>query len=762
MVQTDRGPPVSNYKEEPVDDPLRHGSSVPLGSQHQQQLQTPRPDLASLQKQDSVSPISTTVCLPPATYPPPPSLGNGILHSHSSYGSPSQEAHYYTSHPPLYSTVTAPAQYSSSGPSDLMATTAQMQRPSYPPIYHTPQSNSPASVASQPHDQHGRSLYTQSPQIPPQMYGYPPYSPINPIQPPYASHPSPQPHATLTTQSMMMPPQTSTAQMSPHQPSHTTNTALSSSPGMKMDPAPQPTSTQRSMLNPTLPVPTNTGIPTGPVQTSPLGASSSAAPGPIPATTPLVVRQDNNGVQWIAFEYSRDRVKMEYTIRCDVESVNVDSLSQDFKTENCVYPRACCSKDQYRGNRLVYETECNAVGWALADLNPALRGKRGLIQRAVDSWRNSNQDPRLRSRRVRRQHKMSRRQSVQPSTPQMPPTGSIGHGLGAASGHRASIGGSLMGPPMTHHHAQPEDSPKVEQVSGTADYNLGARSIDTGRLPPAPLGATDIRPAQVFHDPHVIPGPTSISPSMPPLLREGGLGSLARHPTIATSSSRMASTTAPTELDDEVSPTNDDLFGQLPDGKRRTFILVEDPQRGSRVRVKVGLDKVKMDEIPDSYRKINAVYPRTYFPTQMKDAPLLIDPSKRFFADDADHTGDPEDSTLGRTSVPAPSLDNDSVIDVPKLSRRRHRKEVMLNDLAYRLSWSQSRVFAGRMLFLQRSLDAYRNKMRTSMIAAGQEASEIPEHFDTRRGKRRFLERTRRMESDAPSATQRGAEEVEG
>ncbi|KAJ5735582.1 uncharacterized protein N7483_000707 [Penicillium malachiteum] len=684
MVQTDRCPPVSNYKEEPVDDPLRHGSSVPLGSQNQQQLQTPRPDLASLQKQDSVSPVSTTVCLPPATYPPPPSLGNGILHSHSSYGSPSQETHYYTSHSPLYSTVTAPAQYSSSGPSDLMATTAQMQRPSYPPIYHTPQSNSPASVASQPHDQHGRSLYTQSPQIPPQMYGYPPYSPINPIQPPYASHPSPQPHASLTTQSMMMPPQTSTAQMSPHQPSHTPNTALSSSPGMKMDPAPH-SSAQRSMLNPTLPVPTNAGIPTGPVQTSPLGASSSAAPGPIPATTPLVVRQDNNGVQWIAFEYSRDRVKMEYTIRCDVESVNVDSLSQDFKTENCVYPRACCSKDQYRGNRLVYETECNAVGWALADLNPALRGKRGLIQRAVDSWRNSNQDPRLRSRRVRRQHKMSRRQSVQPPTPQMPPAGSISHGLGAASGHRGSIGGSLMGPPMTHHHAQPDGSPKVEQVSGTADYNLGARPIDTGRLPPAPLGATDIRPAQVFHDAHVIPGPTSISPSMPPLLREGGLGSLGRHPTIATSSSRMASTTAPTELDDEVSPTNDDLFGQLPDGKRRTFILVEDPQRGSRVRVKVGLDKVKMDEIPDSYRKINAVYPRTYFPTQMKDAPLLVDP-----------------------------------------------------------------------------MDAYRNKMRTSMIAAGQEASEIPEHFDTRRGKRRFLERTRRMESDALSATQRGAEEVEG
>jgi hypothetical protein len=34
--------------------------------------------------------------------------------------------------------------------------------------------------------------------------------------------------------------------------------------------------------------------------------------------------------------------------------------------------------------------------------------------------------------------------------------------------------------------------------------------------------------------------------------------------------------------------------------------LVDDPQRGCRVRVKVVLDKVNMDEIPDSYRESNA------------------------------------------------------------------------------------------------------------------------------------------------------------
>jgi len=355
-----------------------------------------------------------------------------------------------------------------------MATTAQMQRP-YPPIYHTPQSNSPASVASQPHDQHARNIYTQSPQMPPQMYGYAPYSPMNPIQPSYG-HPSPQSH-NLTSQSMMMPPQTTTAQMSPHQPSHTPNPALSS-PAMKMDSNPQ-ASSQRPMLNPPLPNPNNTGMPgAGMHQNSPMGASSSAAPGPIPATTPLVVRQDGNGVQWIAFEYSRDRVKMEYTIRCDVESVNVDTLGQEFKTENCVYPRACCSKDQYRGNRLVYETECNAVGWALAELNPALRGKRGLIQRAVDSWRNSNQDVRLRSRRVRRQAKINTRRQSVPATPHMAAAPPVGPGLSstAMSGPspRPNMGPLSMGPPqLHHHHAQPDGSPKMEVgVSGMFDHQI--------------------------------------------------------------------------------------------------------------------------------------------------------------------------------------------------------------------------------------------------------------------------------------------------
>ncbi|KAL4896089.1 hypothetical protein BDV59DRAFT_171995 [Aspergillus ambiguus] len=652
----------------------------------------------------------------------------------------------------------------------MMATT-QMQRP-YPPIYSTPQSNSPASVASQSHDQHSRNIYTQSPQMTSQIYGYQPYPSITPVQPsPYAAQTSPSQHP-LTTQSLMMPHQTSTAQL-PHQPSQASTTIPSPNTATPQ----QPTPPQRTVLNPPLPATTGAPLSSGGVHHQ-NQSSSSAAPGPIPATTPLVVRQDSNGVQWIAFEYSRDRVKMEYTIRCDVESVNVDSLSQEFKTENCVYPRACCSKDQYRGNRLVYETECNAVGWALAELNPALRGKRGLIQRAVDSWRNSNQDPRLRSRRVRRMAKINRRQTMPAQPPAHMSTATpVAPGIPSASmaapGPRPGLGPLSMGPPqLHHHHAQPEGNANNEEVSGTADFATGTTRppVSESHHPPTP-SPTDIRSAQVFHGYPAYPPPASTAgsargPAIPPLMRDSAIAAMGRHQTVATASSKLEEINIDEVGDDERNPSADDLFGTFPEGKRRKFILVDDTQRSCRVRVKVMLDQVDMNEIPDSYRKTNAVYPRSYFPVQMKNPPGRVLPGRRYIHDDTETSDDAGAATVGRVLVPAPQVDGDNdaaVVPVPRLSRPRRRKDVLLNDLGYRMSWSQSRIFSGRMVFLQRSLDAYRNKMRSTMLAAGQEPASIPAHFETRAGKRKFLERHRRGgPSRAPmSASRRSAEEVE-
>ncbi|KAL1999114.1 hypothetical protein VTN02DRAFT_5022 [Thermoascus thermophilus] len=780
MVQTDLGPPAAaKYKEESVDDPLRHSNPAHQGQQHPHNLQHPRSaGIIQQQKQRPSSPHQPNTSIPPATYATSHALGNGVPLHQAPYGQPTQEPAYYASHPSPYTTANTPGQYPSSGPPDLMAATAQMQRP-YPPIYHTPQSNSPASVASsQTHDQHGRSIYTQSPQMASPMYGYQQYS-MNPVHPSqYAPHPGSQ-HQALTSQPLMMSHQTSTAQMQ-HQQPQAHAAPMTSSPRLKIDPTPQQATTaQRTAINSSHATPTGPPVSANNVHSGQSsGSNPNAAPGPIPATTPLVVRQDSNGVQWIAFEYSRDRVKMEYTIRCDVESVNLNDLSHEFKTENCVYPRAICSKEQYRGNRLVYESECNEVGWALAELNPPLRGKRGLIQRAVDSWRNSNQDPRLRSRRVRRMAKMSRRQAVASQANHLAgpvPPGVPGAGL-SAPGPRPPAGALAMsGPQLHHHHAHPDGSTGSEEVSGNTEYANGTHrpsALTVGHPLPG-HATTDLRTGQVFHGYSSYPPPASVSgapggPSMPPPLQDGGLDTLGRHSTVATSSGRRDDSN---DDEQERNPNNATLFGDLPEGKRRKFILVDDSQRGCRVRVKVMLDQVDMNEIPDSYRMSNSLYPRTYFPLQMKSPPGRVVPGKRYFDDD-DAGDDDGSATIGRTLVPAPTIDGEVEIAVPKLSRSKHNTEVLLNDLGYRMSWSQSRVFAGRILFLQRSLDAYRNKMRHTMLSAGQEPSSIAPHFETRIGKRRWLERGKRNNAATSgsrsttsavtaSASKRSAEDVE-
>lgn len=333
---------------------------------------------------------------------------------------------------------------------------AQHQIQSRPyPVYHTPQSNSPASVASSQSHDHTRMYSQPAPAMQHNMYYQ---NPMGYAPSPYPSHPSqpiPQQHPQMISphHSLANPP----SQLAMPQASNTIRPQQGISHSPRHQPRMEP-GMQRSLelggLQRTPPAssaaPPNTmaaplhdnssstnnsnmahvnnqhNINSSTSNTSsksntqvPLSNNApnpNAAPGPIPATTPLVVRQDNNGVQWIAFEYSRDRVKMEYTIRCDVESVDTDKLDDTFKEENCVYPRACGGKENYRGNRFGYEMECNTVGWSLAQLNTCLRGKRGLIQRAVDSWRNSNANAKLRSRRVRRMTKMNVRKAQSQST----------------------------------------------------------------------------------------------------------------------------------------------------------------------------------------------------------------------------------------------------------------------------------------------------------------------------------------------------------
>ncbi|KAJ8126192.1 hypothetical protein O1611_g7446 [Lasiodiplodia mahajangana] len=619
--------------------------------------------------------------------------------SHSTNAQHTQDLPYYAHQSP-YSTPGTTSGYTSADTSDMMAA-AQMPRP-YPPIYHTPQSNSPASVASPSAHEHRTTIFLDA------------ATSAIAISATCAAAPSVNGVAT-----------------------HCSGLARARWG------TPQPNQNGGQLSTPT--------------GSSTPGINNNAAPGPIPATTPLVVRQDNNGVQWIAFEYSRDRVKMEYTIRCDVESVNTDELGGDFRTENCVYPRACCSKDQYRGNRLQYETECNTVGWALAQLNPCLRGKRGLIQRAVDSWRNSNQDPRLRSRRVRRMAKMNNRKTAQPphSTHIPGPSGPTGMAAPGAIGPSSAAplgkpGMTSMSSQMHHHHAHEGSAPGGGDEVGDGEY-MDESHHHHHQAPggPGSGSAEDVRSSHVFAGyPQQYPSHATSGSSAPPM--HDGLGGSHHGPIAAKRHSREDEDTAP-----------EGLFPNITGTKKPVFIVVEGDTRsgGTRQRVRVNLQQVDVKEIPDSFRKRSAVFPRSYFPLEMQDPPPSATGS-RFFEDDLSDEDVEVDG--GRTGRSRTSRARDTVTvkvplgngvegeaAIPRTRNSGRIKEVRLNELGYRLAWRNSRPFAGRTVFLQRALDSYRNKTRSSVESVAADITKVAPHFETRVGKRRWTERMGAVEKPA-------------
>lgn len=174
----------------------------------------------------------------------------------------------------------------------------------------------------------------------------------------------------------------------------------------------------------------------------------------------------------------------------------------------------------------------------------------------------------------------------------------------------------------------------------------------------------------------------------------------------------------------EAEGDQDGLFPALPEARKRKFILVDDNRRGSRLRVRVTLDGVDTNEIPDSFRTRASVFPRSFFPREMQNPPPNALGS-HFFPDDAADDGiqETEGRDAGRRGVKRVSPvavkvplreSHDGETFVPKMSRSRRERELKLNDMGHRMAWLQSRVFSGRNLFLQRARKST-NAFRTSL-----------------------------------------------
>ena len=384
----------------------------------------------------------------------------------------------------------------------------------------------------------------------------------------------------------------------------------------------------------------------------------------------------------------------------------MDELSKDFKEANCVYPRAFCEKDQYTGNRLTYETECNTVGWSLVKLNSHLKEKRGLIQRAVDSWRNSNQDSRLRSRRVRRQNK----QNSRTKNPQTNAT-STQAGVSNAMLQQRPLPTSMNSPapPQMHHHHANADTGMPndhENIALNGLYDPHHPSSKSHLNDPS----TQIRPANVFQGFPAYPlQPNTNAVAIAPPLQNHMEPHLSSHaptaipvsnaippsmPSASSTRSSVMSTAYPTK-------TLSELYPQVP-GKK--FINVHDYGNSpNKVRVKLDLREVKMDEVVDDFRERNSVCPRSYFPHQM---PLTVQEKRQKRLDDRFSENDDEDCDglgFGRTTVRVPTLDGEVEAPAPRLGKHVGEQEEMLNDLGYRISWDQCQKYDKRKLFLQRS-----------------------------------------------------------
>jgi hypothetical protein len=64
---------------------------------------------------------------------------------------------------------------------------------------------------------------------------------------------------------------------------------------------------------------------------------------------------EQDGFRCVKFGYTNKGKQTVHVMRVDIEDVDEDSLTEEFKEIYCVYPKALCSREEYRGSRWNYE-----------------------------------------------------------------------------------------------------------------------------------------------------------------------------------------------------------------------------------------------------------------------------------------------------------------------------------------------------------------------------------------------------------------------
>jgi len=279
-------------------------------------------------------------------------------------------------------------------------------------------------------------------------------------------------------------------------------------------------------------------------------------------------------------------------------------------------------------------------------------------------------------------------------------------------------------------------------------YSTGAQRTLPGSANPNLTSPSTPRYAHNFNQPYPQPPGMNTVAAAPPM--HGMHNEHGHMPSLPTP------IMGPTNTESDDREERRRLFGDVPDAKRRKIIFVENFPKGDKCRIQVSLDMAKMEAMPDSHLRTNAVFPRSYFPRTMVSPPGS--PRGR-----AGGNWDDEDDaaaeigvagtmpTIGRTSVsivPPGENGRDMQLAMPRMTKSRRQKEVVLNEISQRMSWMQTRQLSGKTVLLQRSLDAYRNRTRKTMNECGVPESDQADHFKTRPGKRKWLERSERLRAN--------------
>ncbi|KAF9321122.1 hypothetical protein BG003_003619, partial [Podila horticola] len=305
--------------------------------------------------------------------------------------------------------------------------------------------------------------------------------------------------------------------------------------------------------------------------------------GPLPATAPTLEQRDN--VPWMTFSYSRKgHINTRYSIRIDIDQMHLTDILPDFQTRNCLYPMANGPEQAYKGVRRDYERECNVQGWRLAYLNPVvLDGERGLLQRAVNSFRNLDEGNR--SRRMRRRDKVAngtlqkrtarpvmdfRREGVEPS-------------VQAPCGQQARESRGRQG------HEGPDEDVGVGRVARErVPVGLKWKQILVPPLDGSSQGPIDL----VVTDPS-IPDDTPI--------QEAAVA--ASNPLPPAESTNAVHTSLPDSLPDHLDNVSLLEFQGYIQGKFQPLQII------------VSFDQVQLDSLDFEFKKRNCVYPRSFLDT---------------------------------------------------------------------------------------------------------------------------------------------------